>query len=331
MAKILSMEVFKKRPVLTTSIVVIGGLVVYLLFFRGGGQSSTANGESYTDANVNAASSLANMQNSPAAMQAQQIQGQLAALQIQGANEIGLASTQANLQRDIAAFSLEAAKLDHVRDMYGLQVQENIEELGIEKTAQIEQLKVSSELEALKAQTNAQVQLQQIITQGNVSLAQQAAAVSIAGINTTALLSKYSYDAQIALGAQDVRKTELQVGGQKYIAGKQASASKTSTWVQGVIAIASLFCDRHIKSIDGCVNSEKCLNAIREMPVEFWHYIEGSEPHDSGDTAQHVNTYSQDFYRTLGAHDWESRKKIAIVDYMGALTGAVKALDKKAA
>jgi hypothetical protein len=311
MSKILSLQVFKKRPLLTTGIVVIGGLVFYFMFMRGSDSSSTASGESYTDANVNSASALANAQNSPAAMQAQQIQGQLAALQIQGANELAQVSAQTNLQRDLAAFALKGAQLDHVRDMYGLQVQEHIETLGIETAAHIQQLQISSELEALKAQTQAQVNLQNIITNGQISLSQQAANVSIAGINAQTELAK------------------INAGTQKYVAGKQSSASKTSTWVGAAVAIASLFCDKHIKSIDKCVNADACLSAIRNMPVDFWHYIEGSEPHNNGDTAQHLNTYAQDFYRELGADDWNDRKKIAVVDYMGALTGAIKALDGK--
>ena len=45
-----------------------------------------------------------------------------------------------------------------------------------------------------------------------------------------------------------------------------------------------------------------------------------------GDDAGHVGTYSQDFYRALGQ---EPRTTIDPVDMFGALTGAVKSLDKK--
>lgn len=321
--KILSLSVFKKRPVLVSSIVVIGGLIVYFMFFRGGDNSPTES-VGYGDANVNAASGLAAAQ-MQSQLQGQQIQGQLAALQIQGANDLAVTEAQTNLQRDLAAFSYEAAKLDNARDIYGLQVQERIETLGMQTSSQIEQLRVSSELEALKVQANRDLMQQKIMTEGQLALSEQAASISRSAMSTTVNLQKMAYDTQIALGAQDLERTKITVGS---AAKTQQKKDKSGMWVSLAGMALSFFCDRNIKSIDKCVSNYACLRAIENMPIEFWHYLEGSEPHSSGDTAQHVNTYAQDFYRELGADDWNERKEIAIVDYMGAQTGAIKALSK---
>lgn len=343
MASAINLNVFKKHPKLSIAIVLIGGIVFYMLFLRGSSApvSQAPAQVGYTDSNVNAASSLAAMQMQAASQgQAAQIAGQLQALQIQGQNDLNLAQNSANLQRDLAAFSLKAAQLDNAATMYGITKQSEIQMYGIQTSADIQKLTISSQLEALKTQANRDLMQQQIMTNGQIALGQQAAAVSLAGINAQEHIAQYSMDtttnlAQITANTQiasinaNVQTAQINADRDKYVAGKQAGASKTSSWAGVAVGLLGLFCDRHIKSIDKCVSARACRKAIDEMPVEFWHYIEGSEPHNNGDTAQHLNTYAQDFYRTLGADDWNERKQIAIVDYMGALTGAIKALSKE--
>lgn len=76
--------------------------------------------------------------------------------------------------------------------------------------------------------------------------------------------------------------------------------------------------DRDAKTDKQPTNPEKGLLAIRQIPLEEWRY--------KGDDAPHVGTYSQDFYKALGM---PPRSTIDAVDMFGALTGAVKSLDRK--
>lgn len=340
----LNFSVFKKHPKASIAIVLIGGVVFYMMFLRSGSSDVQSSAPvSYTDANVNTASNLAVMQMQAASQsQAAQIAGQLQALVIQGQNDLNLANASADLQRDLAAFSFKAAQLDNATQMYGITKQTELQMYGLETSADIQRLTISSQLEALKTQAARDLAQQQIMTNGQIALGAQAAAVSMAGIqaqenvsrstiDATKQMAQMSYDAQVKMGMMDVEKTRIYADQNKYIAGKKASSSNTSAIAGVVGGLIGLFCDRHIKSIDKCVSADDCLKAVNEMPVEFWHYIEGSEPHDNGDTAQHLNTYAQDFYRTLGADDWQDRKQIAVVDYMGALTGSIKALSKEKA
>lgn len=320
MAKIINLDVFKKRPFLTTGLVLVGGIIIYMLFFRGGETAQSSGQLSYTDSNVNAASGLAQQQMAMQG-QAQQIQGQLSALQIQGQNDLAVAETNANLQRDLAAFAYQSTQLDNARDLMGIDAQKQVQLAGLETSEHIAALQTSSQLEALKVQAQRDVAQQQILANGQIALGNQAAAVNMAGIQAQTTLAQYSRDTQ--LGLASINSNE-----RMSIAKTQGETSTTNSWIGLAGGLISLFCDRHIKSIDGCVDSERCLTAIEKMPVEFWHYIEGSEPFNNGDTTQHMNTYAQDFYRELGADDWNDRKQIAVVDYMGALSGSIKALAK---
>lgn len=82
--------------------------------------------------------------------------------------------------------------------------------------------------------------------------------------------------------------------------------------------LGGYFSDERLKDKKGPVDDEDALKAITSLPVERWNY--------KGDDTEHVGTMAQDFNRNLGL---PGRPMISTIDYLGALTGAVKALDKR--
>ena len=77
-------------------------------------------------------------------------------------------------------------------------------------------------------------------------------------------------------------------------------------------------CSRDLKTPVGPVEPAAVLAAVRGLPVEKWKY-HGSE-------SVHFGTYAEDFNEAIVG---ERRPVIALIDMMGALVGAVKALADK--
>lgn len=75
---------------------------------------------------------------------------------------------------------------------------------------------------------------------------------------------------------------------------------------------------KELKDREGALEPEDALKAIRGLPVDRWSY--------KGDDTPHVGTYAESFNNSLG---FPNRPYIHTVDAIGALTGAVQALDKK--
>lgn len=345
MSKILSLDVIKKKPILTGSIILGGGLLFYFMFMRpSGGGSQPARQMGYTDTQVYAGSELAMLQNQQA-QQGQQIQAQLAALQIQGNFALAEASTNANLQRDIAALSLQAAQMDQAVQLAGIAADRDVALLGMQNSRDIAQMQVEGELEALALNVGRDIAVQNMLTQAQVNITGMASQVQMAGIASQERLGRATIDANVAMttnmlnlqavfAEQETRREQARIDRDivniretnrtaRNASDNALTGDIVSTIGMGMMMMSSI----HIKTIDAVVDCNKCLSAIKAMPVDFWRYMDGSA--DSLDSVQHVGTYSQDFYREIGAKDWEKRDAIAVVDYMGALTGAIKALAKE--
>jgi hypothetical protein len=86
----------------------------------------------------------------------------------------------------------------------------------------------------------------------------------------------------------------------------------------GVGALGGYFSDKRLKDKGPKVPNERALAAVTRMPVDRWRY--------KGDSTPHIGTYAQNFNRNLGL---PAKPTIDPVDYFGALTGAVKALEKR--
>lgn len=344
-SKILSMNVIKKRPVLTGAIIIGGGLLFYFMFMRPSDSgSSRSQSMGYTDTQVYAGSELVALQQQQA-QQGAQIQGQLAALQIQGNIALAEASTNANLQRDLAALSLQAAQMDNAVDLAGIAAQRDVQMLGMENSRQIAELQVQGELEALALNVGRDIAVQNMLTQAQVSITGMASQVQMAGISSQERLGRATIDANVAMvgnmlnlqavfAEQETRREQARIDRDivniretnrtaRNASDNALMGDVVSTVGMGLMMMSSI----HIKTIDAVVDCNKCLNAIKAMPVDFWRYMDGTT--NEIDSVQHVGTYSQDFYREIGAKDWEKRDAIAVVDYMGALTGAIKALAKE--
>lgn len=310
--------IVKKRPVLTGSIIIGGGFLLYFLFMRGD-SSAPSSGGGYQVQQIQAAQEVAAANNQMMA-QAQQIQGQIAMGQLQANTAITIAEMEYAAQREMAAFSLEGMRYDYALNMEALSVQEN---LGM--------MQMESQLLQAQIAADQNIAMQQMMVQGQVNLAALSSQIQMAGIQSQENIARDTMaqqtnmasifaQTQVALGKNDVEKMRIQAAAQK-------SGNKSNMWATVAMGAMMAFSDIKIKTIEGCVDSERCLKAIENAPVDFWRYLDGAVEGDGGEI--HVGPYVQDFYRELGAKDWNDRQGIAIVDYMGALTGAVKALSAR--
>lgn len=300
-------EVIKKHPVITGAVVVVAGLVFYVVYSAGSGGASAVqvsggpSGPSQSD------------------LQAQQIQGQLAALGLQSQTQITLANIGAQNDQAKIAYQYQIAQLQA-----GLEAAHDLHEYDLAK------LQTNAQLEAI------QTQYQSSLAQAQINAGTQ---LQIASINSDLTKFNNAINAQLQQSMIEGNTLIAQYNAQAGIAQAQAygsaakaaaSASKTQSWSTAVVGLASIFfCDVNIKSIIGCVDSNKCLAVVKTIPLDYWSYIEGSTPHSLGDHSTHVGTYAQSFYCALGAPDWERRRHINSMDMFGVLIGAIKALENK--
>lgn len=329
----LNLSVLKKKPVITGAVIIGGGALFYILFLRGGSSQESGGGSSlgYTDMQVAAASEMAVL-NQQAMMQGQQIQGQLALAQIAAGSQLAVAETDANLQRDLAAFALQAQQGQIAVELAGIAASQQVEMLGLEKSAEIQTLTVQSQLEGLRVQAERDVYMQAAMANAQIQLGAMSRDVSLAGISAQENIMRHTLDAntqlQLGLGAQSVEKERIGADAAKYSAGKSASAQKSSSKWGAIAGVAmgalALFSDIKLKTIHGCVSTQRCLDAVLNSPIDFWKYLEGEELGDE----MHVGVYAQDFYRELGCNDWASRDRIHYADMFGAMNGAIKQLAK---
>lgn len=343
MAKVIDVNVIKKRPVVIGGVILVGGLFFYFLFLRPQPAPAKSDSETpsvgYTDAQVIAASRMAEYQQQ-AVLQGQQIQGQIALAQVNAQGELAIANAQVGLQREMGALSLEAQRLSFARDIENIQSTERLGMMGMQTSAQIQQLTLETQLQGLQSQLQRDVAMNQMMTEAQVALGAMQTQVSIAGISAQENISRHALDAttaqikaanelQLGLGAQNVQIKQIEATTAQYNAKQSSSASKSSSkWgAIGSIAGAAImaFSDINIKSIHGCVSLDRCLTAIEKMPIDYWVYLDGEQFGEG----MHVGTYAQDFYRELGCPDWNDRKVINHVDMFGALGGAIKALARE--
>lgn len=331
------LAVIKKRPGLTTA-VVIGGVALVILFTRGGSSAAPASGSSqsmgYTDMQVAAASQVAAMQGQ-LTMQANDIQGQLALANIASSTQLAIAQQDRDMQESMAAFSLQANRDQIGLQLAGLQSAERVQLFGMETSAQIQQMTLQTQLLGMQAQYDRDQEMYRMMTDAQVNMSMIGATVQLAGISAQENIAHHTLDAttqqikfqnelQLGLAMEETKRTGMATDAQKYGA-KQAAKKDKYGMIGGLIGgVFSLICDIEIKTIEGCVSTAKCLDAVNNSPLDFWRYMDSSI---TGGTL-HVGTYAQDFYRELGANDWHERKHIEAVDMFGALMGAVKELSK---
>lgn len=80
----------------------------------------------------------------------------------------------------------------------------------------------------------------------------------------------------------------------------------------GAVGIGS---SRDIKDIDGMVDEEAVLEALKTLDVGVWNY--------KGETEKHIGAFAEDFQEAFGVGDG---KTISIIDAIGVLTASMKAL-----
>ena len=76
---------------------------------------------------------------------------------------------------------------------------------------------------------------------------------------------------------------------------------------------------RELKQENAPVDPEAMLEAVREMPVESWRYVDGFQ-----DEATHIGPYAEDFQRLIGVGDGIT---INFIDALGVAFATIKALD----
>lgn len=238
---------------------------------------------------------------------------QLQSIALQNEGQIALANIAKAAALDQIGASVQVNK-DTLAAQYQIASMQSLENMhAMDTNKQITAMQLSSQVEALQIQSQRDLGMQQMFIGGQVQLA---------GISAD--VTKYSL-------LQNTEQAKINADMTKYIAGKQASASKSSSkWgaIAGVASAAIMaFCDVNIKEIDGCVSTGVCLDVVRSLPLDQWQYREDSLPGKIGDNYKHVGTYAQDFYKALGVEDWRSRTRIDHVDMFGVLIGAIKELD----
>lgn len=105
-------------------------------------------------------------------------------------------------------------------------------------------------------------------------------------------------------------------------ANANRSQANTSSAIQGASSIALaalLFSSRKLKGGGKPVDEESILERIKELPVEFWHFLENP-------SREHIGTYAEDFKEKFGVGDG---KTISIIDAFGVVMAAIKALARK--
>ena len=100
----------------------------------------------------------------------------------------------------------------------------------------------------------------------------------------------------------------------------QQANSDNQMWANLISSGVGMYmmCSREFKTVEGPLESVRALDAIRTLPIDRWTYKHNNEVH--------IGTYAEDFHKALGL---PPEKVISTVDMLGALLGAVKALDDK--
>jgi multidrug efflux pump subunit AcrA (membrane-fusion protein) len=289
----------KENPGKTILAVAIGAAVLVLMMRGGASDGGTSSSGGYSANQLAAAQQMAQI-NAAQASQNSQMQGQLAALQIQSATALQLAEIERDARNDELAVMYQTAQLQSAENLQTMHYQ-----------SELAQAQMSTQLEALNAQLANQLANQTLFVEGQVDLAQIAANVSIEALQSQVDIAQIHANRDVSM-ANNTRR------------GNNASL------FAGVIGgIIGLFCDVRIKDVHGCVSTRDCLDAIEKLPLDRWSYRAGSVPAEMGDRNQHIGTYAQSFYEVLGVPDFATREKIEAIDVIGVLIGAVKELKKE--
>ena len=333
----------KKHPVASGAAVLVGALVLYMLLK--GGSASTASTAQVAPGNDPA--SLAAMQyNAQQQLQQNAAASQFAQQSLAATTQQNLATIQSYQDITLGTQANQNQALAIQDQLAATQTQAQVQTLQINKAADIQSQAIGAQLAETTLSSTNQTQVQMAGISANEQMQKNQLQASVDQTNTIAALQAHVTDTNAALQQNitqlntqaQVAITQINANTQQGIANTQASVSKrqsssndTATWVGAAVGIASLFCDVKIKTKIECVSVDKCLHAIRNIPLDRFVYIMGSTPHTNGDSCEHVNTYAQDFYRVIDCCDWEYREKIDMVDMMGVMCGAIKALARESA
>lgn len=309
----------KKHPYGSGAAVLVGGLVLFLLL-RGGSSSSGAQDQ--------------------AGLATQQVNTALAAQQDAEQAQYQMAQLQAQTAQNIAT-------IQSYQDItLGTQANQN-QQLQINKAAEVQSQAIAAQLQESTLQSNNQTQVQLAGISANEQMQKNQLQAAVDQTNTLASLQAHLTDTNAALQQNitqlntqaQVAITQINANTQQNIANTQASVQKhssdNSSWVSTVGTIAGVaaafFCDVNLKCKTGCVSTADCLEVVKSIPLVKFTYLFDTEPRALGDDREHVNTYSQDFYKALGVADYENRTRLEVIDMMGVLCGAIKELEVRRA
>lgn len=296
----LNLALVKNHPYATAATVLIAGLVFYKIYTGGSSSPGTA------VATVSAADQQQAAINGQLALQGQQISGQLQGASIQAGTQIQLAQIAASNEQSAQAYQYQIAQLQAAYEVQHDQL-----------NAAVQMATLDSQLQAIQSQNKTLVDQAQIASQAQISAIQASVAQSAIGAQREIQINQANANAAVA-----------QANAAASVGKANASAAKSSAMYSTVgtlaLAAALFFCDVQIKTKIDCISSEVCREAIKNLPLDKFVYIMGSRPSLLGDTAEHINTYSRDFYKAIGVSDWETRDRIDVIDMMGVMLGAIK-------
>lgn len=307
-------EVIKKNPGKTALAVGVGVVLLIMLRSTSGDDDSgsTVATMGYSESQVAYASQMAQLQAQQTG-QNNQLAAQIQGLNIQSQTAIELAQIDKDVRSEELGTQYQIAQMQSF---------ENIR--AMETSEEITKYQLSSQLEGLQATLANQLANQSLFVQGQVKLSEISADVSKTSILQGTELARINAN-------ENIEMAHINANMQNYAAKKANSSSKASSWAGVAIGLISLFCDVKIKNQIKCVSTADCARAIDLVPLDIWTYIDGSVPASNGDTAEHVGTYAQDFYKALGVSDWDKREKIEVVDMLGVMMGALKETRKERA
>ena len=189
-----NLTLVKKHPIASTGIVLVGGLAAWYIFNGSSDKSSAAPQPS--GAMVVYGNQGSTGDSGQSAAQAQQIQGQLAALGIQSQTQIALAQLSNQGHLDQAAYQYQIAQLSAAADMAhdqlaadvsNNQVNAQLQAIMAQYQSAVQTTALNADVVKYTTQVNASLQSQIADYQAGVSVYNALANQNIAGEGATAL------------------------------------------------------------------------------------------------------------------------------------------------
>lgn len=298
--------IIKEHPYATAITVILGGVVFFKIYTAGSDSTQIVSGGQD-------ASTIATQ--NQMALQGQQISGQLQALGIQAGTQVQLATLDAQTKAMTAAYQYQVAQL-----------QAGYESQHDQISAAVQTAQINAQLAAIQSQQATLINQSQISAQAQIAAINSSVRQSAIQAQQQIATQRAQSDAQVAIAQQQAQAA-------MYGAKVNASVAKSGQTMSLIgtlgMAAAMFFCDVQIKTSLGCVSTGACLAAVRNIPLDRFVYLMDSAPSVLGDNREHLQTYSQAFYKELGITDWYNRNRIDVMDMMGAILGSIKELESK--